>query len=54
MIKKRFHLTNFNLEDKKVFLRVDFNVPLKRGKIVNDTKIVKSIATIKFLLKKKM
>jgi 3-phosphoglycerate kinase len=53
MIKKRFHLTNFNLEDKKVFLRVDFNVPLKRGKIVNDTKIVKSIATIKFLLKKK-
>jgi len=53
MIKKRFHLTEFNLEDKRVFLRVDFNVPTKRGVIVNDTKVIKSIETIKYLLKKK-
>jgi phosphoglycerate kinase len=40
-----------NLAGKKVLVRVDFNVPVKAGKVVDDYKIVKSLATIKFLVK---
>ena len=40
-----------NLQDKKVILRLDLNVPLKNGKITDTTRIDKVIPTIKFLLK---
>ncbi len=38
------------LSGKLVFLRSDFNVPMKSGKIVEDYKITTAIPTIKFLL----
>lgn len=41
-----------NLKNKKVVLRVDFNVPIKNGKIIDDFRIKKSLPTIEFLLKK--
>lgn len=41
-----------NLKGKKVVLRVDFNVPIKNGKIVDDFRIKKALPTIEFLLKK--
>ena len=41
----------FNIENKKVILRVDFNVPIKNGKILSNMKIVESIPTIEHLLK---
>ena len=40
-----------NLGEKKVLLRLDLNVPLDGGKIIDTTRIDKIIPTIEFLLK---
>lgn len=39
-----------NVDGKKVIVRVDFNVPIKNGKITDDTRIISSLKTIKYLL----
>ena len=39
------------LKDKKILLRLDLNVPLENGKIVDTTRIDKIIPTLKFLIK---
>ena len=41
-----------NLDEKKVLLRLDLNVPLNDGKITDTTRIDKILPTIKFLLEK--
>jgi len=41
-----------NISGKKVILRVDFNVPMKNGKILDDFRIKKAIPTILYLQKK--
>ena len=38
-------ITNISLKDKKVLLRVDYNVPVKDGTIMDDYRIKKSIPT---------
>jgi len=40
-----------NLNQKKILLRLDLNVPLNNGKITDTTRIDKILSTIKFLLK---
>ena len=40
-----------NLNEKKVLLRLDLNVPLKNGSIVDETRIDKTIPIIDFLIK---
>ena len=42
-----------NLANKNVLVRVDFNVPVKNGKVVDNYKIKRSLATIKFLMEKR-
>ena len=40
-------IRDFKLENKKVIIRVDFNVPIKNGKIEDDNRIIMSLETIK-------
>ena len=42
-----------NLNDKRVLLRLDLNVPLKNGIITDQTRIDKILPVINFLIKKK-
>ncbi|MEK7148437.1 MAG: phosphoglycerate kinase [Patescibacteria group bacterium] len=42
-----------NLKGKRVVLRLDFNVPIKNGKIVETMRIDRAMPTIEFLIKNK-
>lgn len=48
-----FALDDFNFRNKVVLVRVDFNVPVKNGKILDDKKIKAVIPTLRYLIKKK-
>ena len=47
-------IKDFDLNDKKVIIRVDFNVPIKDGKITDDNRIVSSLETINYAIDKNM
>ena len=43
-------IKDINIDNKKVIIRVYFNVPIKEGKIVDDTRIVGALKTIKYCI----
>ena len=45
--------SNEDIKNKIIFLRVDFNIPIKEGKVIDDTKIIKMKDIINKLLSKK-
>lgn len=44
------YIKDYKINNKKVILRCDLNVSIKDGKIIDDTKIIKSLDTIKYLI----
>ena len=45
-------IRDYDLNNKKVIIRVDFNVPIKNGQITDDNRIKESLETIKYAIEK--
>lgn len=46
------NIREYDFKNKKVIIRVDFNVPIKNGTITDTSRIDKSLETIDFVLSK--
>ncbi|KAI4490386.1 hypothetical protein M0802_010657 [Mischocyttarus mexicanus] len=53
MALNKLSIDKVDLTDKRILMRVDFNVPLKDGKITNNQRIVAALDSIKYALDKK-
>ncbi|XP_018321624.1 phosphoglycerate kinase isoform X2 [Agrilus planipennis] len=52
MALNKLSIDSLNITNKRVLIRVDFNVPLKDGTITNNQRIVAALDTIRFTIEK--